>query len=86
MRPRPQAAQEVGEEVLEDFEVAGEEAAVGSRRRPEQVVATTLAALHKGRPSVVDGLRNRLLSMAPRLAPRRTTVAIAERVTRPRPA
>ncbi|MFJ8628398.1 SDR family NAD(P)-dependent oxidoreductase [Kitasatospora sp. NPDC093550] len=66
------------------FEVAGEEAAVGLRRRPEQVVATTLAALRKGRPTVVDGFLNRLGSVAPRFLPRRATVAVAERVTRPR--
>ncbi|MFJ9695435.1 SDR family NAD(P)-dependent oxidoreductase [Kitasatospora sp. NPDC101183] len=68
------------------FEVVGEQAAVGVRRRPEQVVATTLAALRKGRPSVVDGLLNRLVTLSPRLVSRRTTLAIAERVTRPRPA
>ncbi|GAA2975385.1 SDR family oxidoreductase [Streptomyces lactacystinicus] len=68
------------------FDVAGEQAAVGIRRRPEQVVATTLAALEKGRPSVVDGFLNRLGTLAPRLLPRRATVAVAERVTRPSPA
>ncbi|MEU9074669.1 SDR family NAD(P)-dependent oxidoreductase [Kitasatospora sp. NPDC004745] len=65
------------------FDVAGEEAAVGVRRRPEQVVTTTLAALRRGRPTVVDGLVNRLGTLAPRLLPRRATVAVAERVTRP---
>ncbi|MGW6919154.1 SDR family NAD(P)-dependent oxidoreductase [Kitasatospora sp. NPDC054939] len=68
------------------FDVIGDQAAVGIRRRPEQVVATTLAALQKGRPTVVDGFLNRLGTLAPRLLPRRTTVAVAERVTRPGPA
>ncbi|MFD0273503.1 SDR family NAD(P)-dependent oxidoreductase [Kitasatospora sp. NPDC127111] len=67
------------------FDVIGEQAAVGVRRRPEQVVATTLAALRKGRPSVVDGFLNRIVAMTPRLLPRRATLAVAERVTRPNP-
>ncbi|MFG3055144.1 SDR family NAD(P)-dependent oxidoreductase [Kitasatospora sp. NPDC048239] len=68
------------------FEVVGEQAVVGNRRRPEQVVATTLAALQKGRPTVVDGFVNRLGTLTPRLLPRRAMVAFAERITRPNPA
>jgi short-subunit dehydrogenase len=66
------------------FDVVGaEEASMGKRRSPEQVVATTFAALDRRRPSVVDGRMNALLSRLPRLLPRRTTVRIAERAVRP---
>ncbi|MGF1428365.1 SDR family NAD(P)-dependent oxidoreductase [Kitasatospora sp. LaBMicrA B282] len=57
---------------------------LGRRRRPEQVVAATLAALAKRRPTVVDGLQNRLMTLGPRLVSRRTAVAVAGLLTRPR--
>ncbi|POM22478.1 Serine 3-dehydrogenase [Actinomadura rubteroloni] len=69
------------------FDVVGaEEASMGKRRSPEQVVATTFAALDRGRPSAVDGRVNALLSRLPRLLPRRATLRIAERAVRPNPA
>ncbi|GGQ47879.1 SDR family NAD(P)-dependent oxidoreductase [Couchioplanes azureus] len=66
------------------FDVAGEDAAVGKKRTPQQVVATTLAALGRGRPSRVDGLANALLAVATRWAPRRMVIAMAGRLTAPR--
>lgn len=46
------------------------EAALGKPRTPEQVVATALAALTRGRSIVVDGWKNSLLSHGPRVIPR----------------
>ncbi|MEU4644857.1 SDR family oxidoreductase [Micromonospora sp. NPDC023814] len=67
------------------FDVVGaEEASAGKRRTPEQVVATALHALDRGVPSVVDGHANALVTRLPRLVPRRTIIAIAERTVRPR--
>lgn len=67
------------------FDVVGaEEASVGKRRSPEQVVATTFKALRRGRPSVVDGRLNALVARLPRLMTQRTIIGIAERTTRPR--
>ncbi|MEU4626308.1 SDR family oxidoreductase [Actinoplanes sp. NPDC023801] len=67
------------------FDVVGaEEASVGKRRTPEQVVATALKALDRGVPSIVDGRANTLVTRLPRLLPRRATIAIAERSVRPR--
>ncbi len=67
------------------FDVVGaEEASAGRRRTPEQVVATTLRGLRQGRPSVVDGRSNTVVSRLPRILPRRTVLAVAERTVRPR--
>jgi short-subunit dehydrogenase len=63
------------------FDVAGEAAAVGRKRTPEQVVATTMAALRRGRPSRVDGLTNALMAMSTKWAPRRTVISLAARMT-----
>ncbi|OJF10527.1 SDR family NAD(P)-dependent oxidoreductase [Couchioplanes caeruleus] len=65
------------------FDVAGEDAAVGKKRTPQQVVATTLSALEKSRPSRVDGLANAVLAVATRWAPRRLVISIAGRLTAP---
>lgn len=65
------------------FDTAGDAASVGSRRTPEQVVDTALRALRAGRPSVVDGRANALVSwLAPRL-PERVAINLAERSVRP---
>lgn len=65
------------------FDTAGEAASVGSRRTPEQVVDSALRALRAGRPSVVDGRGNALVSwLAPRL-PERVAINLAERSVRP---
>ncbi|MFJ1757990.1 SDR family NAD(P)-dependent oxidoreductase [Kitasatospora sp. NPDC088134] len=62
--------------------MGGEVTGPGAKRTPEQVVATALAALAKGRPSAVDGLLNRLTAASPRLLPRRAVTAVAARFTR----
>jgi len=61
------------------FDVVGEEAAVGNLRSPEQVVATALRALDRGRPVAVDGARNALVAQLPRFLPRTLTARIAGR-------
>ncbi|OHV74720.1 SDR family NAD(P)-dependent oxidoreductase [Pseudofrankia sp. BMG5.36] len=66
------------------FDVVGaEEASVGRRRTPQQVVATALRGLEKGRPSVVDGPMNKLVAGLPRTLPRPAVIRIAERSVRP---
>ena len=68
----------------EFFEIAGEDASVGRRRNPDDVVDTTLRALQRKRPSVVDGRLNALVAaLAPRV-PERLALGIAERSVRPR--
>lgn len=66
------------------FDVAGDDASVGKRRSPEQVVNTALKALRQGKPSVVDGLGNYLSANASRVAPRSVVASIAERAVRPK--
>lgn len=64
------------------FETAGDAAAVGSRRTPDQVVDTALRALRRGRPSVVDGRSNAFGAwFGPRL-PERLALTITERAVR----
>lgn len=65
------------------FRVAGEDAAVGARRNPAQVVGTAMRALAAGRPSVVDGLRNALVAWISPRVPERLGIAVAERSVRP---
>ncbi|MXP23615.1 SDR family NAD(P)-dependent oxidoreductase [Gordonia sp. HNM0687] len=67
------------------FDVAGSaDAAVGARRTTRQVVDTALRALDGGKPSVVDGVPNRIMAASNRFAPRRLVLAITERAVRPR--
>ena len=63
----------------EFFDVAGDGSAMKSRRTTEQVVDTAFSALDAGKPSVVDGLVNRIGAYGARFAPRRLVLAIAER-------
>ena len=63
----------------EFFDVAGDGSAMKQRRSTEQVVDTALRALEAGKPSVVDGLLNRIGAYGARFAPRRLVLAIAER-------
>jgi short-subunit dehydrogenase len=66
------------------FEVAGEDAQVGRRISPEQVVHAALRALDRRRSTVVTGgAANWLLTNSPRLAPRQLVVRMAERTMRP---
>jgi len=67
------------------FEIAGEQAAFGRRRTTEQVVATGLRALERGRTVVVDGASNALLAQLTRFFPRRFVAQMAGRTLRPRP-
>ena len=67
------------------FDVVGtQDAAVGARRTPAQVVATGLRALEAGRPSAVDGLANRLLAQGPRITPRAAMAVLSRQALRPR--
>jgi len=64
--------------------VGAEEASVGRRRAPQQVVATGLRALERGRGSAIDGAFNYWLAQTPRLAPRGLTALNSKRLMRPR--
>jgi uncharacterized protein len=63
--------------------VGTDDASVGSRQSPQQVVQVALKALDRGRPSVVSGRRNAALAFTPRLVSRRATIRITERTLRP---
>jgi short-subunit dehydrogenase len=65
------------------FDVAGSEAAVGSKMTPERVVAIALRALEHRRSYVVTGRTNALLAQVARLLPRQMVTRIAERTLRP---
>ncbi|UVJ37940.1 SDR family oxidoreductase [Arthrobacter sp. CJ23] len=66
------------------FDTAGDAAAVGSLRTPEQVVDTALAALRGNKPSVVDGWLNSVVArVAVKLLPEKLVIAVAERSVRP---
>ncbi|MCU1529032.1 MAG: 3-oxoacyl-[acyl-carrier protein] reductase [Frondihabitans sp.] len=65
------------------FEVAGEAAAAGAKRTPEQLVAQALEALETTKPSIVDGFSNAFVSrVVTRLLPRRVLISVAERSVR----
>lgn len=69
----------------EFFEIAGNaDATVGTMQTPEAVVATGLRALDRRStpPHVVSGIGNRMLSQAPRLAPRRVLLPAVEQMMR----
>ena len=61
-----------------------EEAAVGKLRTSEDVVATGLRALDRGKPIAVDGLFNRVQGFFAGLAPAAMTSRIAGNLVRPR--
>lgn len=61
-----------------------QETAFALFRSPEQVVATSLRGLRRGRPSVIDGALNAVVAALPRLMPRRVVIAFAGRAMRPR--
>jgi len=62
------------------FDIAGHGAAVGPHQDAREVVALGLRAWRQGRPSVVGGRRNTLLTMTPRVTPRRMVALISGRV------
>lgn len=66
------------------FFAGGGESVMTTRRAPDQVVATTLAALETRDPLVVDGTRNALLAFAARHAPTRLQTVFARQVVKPR--
>ncbi len=57
--------------------------APGDQQTADQVVSESLAALDRGRPFVVTGWRNRLLTRVQKLVPRRVVLHAAERLLRP---
>ncbi|KRA30955.1 MULTISPECIES: SDR family NAD(P)-dependent oxidoreductase [unclassified Nocardioides] len=67
------------------FDVAGDDASVGRRRTPEQVVDVAMSALRADRREVVDGAGNALLARAASRLPTRWAIALAERSVRPQP-
>jgi short-subunit dehydrogenase len=68
------------------FEVAdAKAAAVGRLRTADQVVATGLRALEKGRTLAVDGMGNAVTGFLSSMMPSGFTAKMAGRVTRPRP-
>jgi len=66
------------------FDVAEEAASFGRRRTPEQVVATGLRALERGRSVVIDGFFNSLAAQLTRFFPRRFIARMAGLSVRPR--
>jgi short-subunit dehydrogenase len=66
------------------FGVAGEDASIGRRRTPQQVVSTGLQALETGQSVVVDGMINAVVAQAPRFLPRPLVAWIAGQQLRPR--
>lgn len=67
------------------FEVAGDGAILTRRRTTTQVVQTSLRALDRGKPSVVDGFGNAVIArLGVRLTPERWVIAASERFVRPR--
>jgi short-subunit dehydrogenase len=68
------------------FDIAGESASFGRKRRPEQVVVTGLRALERGRSVVVDGFTNALLAQLARFSPRQLVVRGAAKNARPQQA
>ncbi len=66
------------------FKIAGESAAVGKRRTVEGVVESALKALDRGKPSVVDGGLNFLMTQSIRLSPRGFVARVASRVLKPK--
>ena len=66
------------------FDVAGESASFGRRRSAEQVVATGLRALERGRTVVIDGFFNMLGAQLTRFFPRPFITRMAGLSVRPR--
>jgi len=66
------------------FDVVGEAASFGRRRAPEQVVATGLRALERGRSVTIDGFFNTLAAQLTRFFPRRFITRMAGLSIRPR--
>ena len=65
----------------EFWATGGNESVMRNRRTPEQVVDTTMDALRRNKPFVVDGASNRVLAFANRLVPIKAQTAIAHLIT-----
>jgi uncharacterized protein len=68
------------------FDTATDNASLGRRMAPSQVVAAAFRALERDRSTVVPGIGNRLLTVATRAVPRQAVARMAARTMRPRPA
>ena len=64
----------------EFFARTGEEFLSDGRQTSTQVVDTALAALDKSSPTVVSGLRNKLLATGYRATPRKLMLTVSERL------
>ncbi len=69
-------------ETATGFFDAAQGGATGAVRRPEQVVASGLHALERGRGYTIDGWQNYLLAQLPRFVPRSLVVRFAARIAR----
>lgn len=65
------------------FANAGDDSAMTRRRTPDEVVASTVKALEKGRPSVVDGRFNAAQAILAKISPARVALPIARLAVRP---
>lgn len=66
----------------EFFDRTGEKFMTDGRQSATEVVDTALAALDKSSPTVVSGVRNAILAMGYRVAPRKLLLAVSERMLR----
>ncbi len=64
----------------EFFTRTGEEFLTDGRQTSKQVVDTALAALNKSNPTVVSGLRNKIMAAGYRAGPRKVILAVSERI------
>ena len=64
----------------EFFDRTGEKFMTDGRQSATEVVDTALAALDKSSPTVVSGVRNAILAMGYRVAPRKLLLAVSERM------
>ncbi len=66
------------------FERSGDEAAVGVKASPAEVVRVGLAAFDRNRSHVIQGAKNYLTAQISRLVPRQTTLRITTGILEPR--
>ncbi len=69
-----------GATATEFFGIAGEKAAVGTKRSVRDVVRTGLDALERNRAVAIDGLANRALAKSVRLMPRSLILRVSARL------
>jgi short-subunit dehydrogenase len=67
----------------EFFARTGEQFLTRGRQTSKQVVDTALHAVDKSTPTVISGLKNRMLAMGYRFMPRRVMVQVAQQVLKP---